>query len=52
MAKDAGMLFVSAKQGAKIQAIPTYAKAADLCATVKKGSKAQGTIVDYTGCLH
>jgi hypothetical protein len=51
MAKDAGTLSVGAKQRAKNRAIPTYAKAADLCATVKKGGKAQGTIVDYTGCL-
>ena len=51
MAKDAGVLSVGAKQKAKNRATPTYAKAADLCATVRKGGKAQGTIVDYTGCL-
>lgn len=38
------------KQG-KTRGAPSYAKAADLHATVKQGGKAQGTIIDYKGCL-
>lgn len=35
----------------KNRGVPSYAKAADLHATVKQGGKAQGTVTDYEGCL-
>jgi hypothetical protein len=39
------------QQAKRNRAPPTYAKAADLRNAVKKGGKAQGTVVDYMGCL-
>ena len=49
MGKDASA--AAEKRKGKPRAVPSYAKAADLRDTVKKGSKAQGTVQDYEGCL-
>ena len=41
----------SAKQKSRTRAKPSYASVADLRRAINKGSKAQGTIKDYEGCL-